>query len=290
MYRDRRYTPERARRLLLRAAARSKGDGPTGETRTIEQLEALAASLGIDPKLVREAVEEGEQPAPPKGVFDRLRGGPRRIVMERVIDRPLADSEQLRVVDALRTAFDDVGRTEVLPGQITWSPKTPNRALSVTVTVEGDRTRVRFDENLANLAGGLFGGLVGGLGGGVVAPITTTAARLLGPTFPIAAFLAAFAWFAAVYALARWLFVTRSQKRHDDLELAAEKIVAALEQPAEALAPAPRLRVGPHLDPVTVQPPPQRNSDLDLEVERDLVAGIEADAADRAARANRSRA
>jgi len=52
---------------------------------------------------------------------------------------------------------------------MTWRAETPNktRTIQITVNSRDGQTSVRLEENLTQLAGGLFGGTIAGVGGGV---------------------------------------------------------------------------------------------------------------------------
>lgn len=178
-FRDRRFAGPEVRRILRRAAENAERDPATiavERALTQDEIERLAADLGLPASAVRDAVHEDAGAVPAEGDPS----GPRRIFFEDELDGELPVSRHEDVVDAISTALlDDAGRVQIVGRTLTWSPKqTPGdqpRQLTITVRARDGRTRVRIDEKLTHiqlalyLGLGLGLGLTGALGGGVLA-------------------------------------------------------------------------------------------------------------------------
>ncbi len=141
----------------------------------------------------------------------RVFGAPMALSTECVIDAPLDDARLEEILETLRERLAMVGTVTrtTAQGAVVWQsgPPAVQRIIEVVVRPDGDRTRVRIVERLAQLVGGLFGGVVGGVGGGigmglgVPLMIALHAAWLLPVTIPLTvlgAWLAVRAGFAAL--------------------------------------------------------------------------------------------
>jgi hypothetical protein len=150
--------------------------------------------------------------------FNRWLGGPTRIEIEREVAGELQESAIEDVVVDLRSRFGVPGRIERLGHTVSWytdpTPRGGGRRVAVHFTVRDGETRLRVEESIAQLAGGLFGGIVGGAGGAgsinllVWGFITGNVLLLLG----------AVGWLALVYFIVRAAYAAVSQKRARELE------------------------------------------------------------------------
>src|SRR5436190_899255 len=146
---------------------------------TIGGVEALAAEVGIAPSVVRAAADSlGPSLGAPISAPESIQsnpwvGGPTTIVIERVLDGELPDTEYSVLVDETRRLLKNVGQVSQLGRSFSWvaSPGATRRSLELVVSVRGGRTRITVQENLAPLIGAMFGGIGGGMGGGGMRPI-----------------------------------------------------------------------------------------------------------------------
>ena len=89
------------------------------------------------------------------------------------------------------------------------------------VTVRGGQTRIRVEEKIGALAGGLFGGIMGGGGGGGGMAIFGSLSAFVGP--PVAV-LGLIAWLGGMYGLSRTIFTGVASKRGHELRGLADRL------------------------------------------------------------------
>ena len=146
-------------------------------------------------------------------------------MFERVVDAELPESDFPLVVEEIRNTLRNVGTINTFGQSLTWqTQKTPlgeGRDLHVIVTVRGGQTRIRVEEKIGALAGGLFGGIMGGGGGGGG---TAAFAILMGIAGPPAAIIAAASVVGGAYALARTIFTGISRRRTRELLGLADRL------------------------------------------------------------------
>jgi hypothetical protein len=167
----RRYNEKSTDAILRRAAELQASGGVSGigeRGLTLTEMEAIAQEAGIDPALIRRAATEVDQRAAAKS--SPFLGAPLRLGLERVIPGALTDEAWGTMVLEVQSTLGPGHSSQV--GRLrTWSVigpggRTAARPVSISATVQQDRTVFRADESQSPLAGGLFGGLMGGLGGG----------------------------------------------------------------------------------------------------------------------------
>jgi len=136
-------------------------------------IQQIAADVGIPPQHVERAARElASRPAAGR-VPERhwFTGSPNRIVVERIVDGEVSDAEYPAMVDEIRITVMTQGQSSTLGRALAWrtvgQQHQPGRAVSVSVSPTGGKTRILIDESLIPAAGGTFGGMMGGLGGGV---------------------------------------------------------------------------------------------------------------------------
>ena len=110
------------------------------------------------------AVVVKEGPKQPVNVF---LGTATRIVVEATIDGEMPERDYDLVLDIIRREIGEVGQIGSVGRTFSWSVSNQNRKLQISVMPRGGRTTVRIDEQLSNIAGGVFGGIMGGGGGGL---------------------------------------------------------------------------------------------------------------------------
>jgi hypothetical protein len=234
---------------IVRRASELEASRPTGGALTIGGVEALAAEVGIEPGLVREAADSlrrGEPSGPGSIQHNRWLGGPTALFLERVVEGEVPDAEFPTIVDEIRRELRNPGQVSQLGRSFSWLATrgaSTHRDLEVAVTVRGGRTRITIREHLGTLIGALYGGIGGGMGGGGLGPILGILGGAL--HFPPAAFaLIVPAWLAATFATARGFYHHNSTKRARE----AEALIDRLAELARELVPAPRRSALPDPD------------------------------------------
>ena len=233
----RRYSDGEVQEIVKRATELEAQT--TGGTMTIGGVEALAAEVGVAPEVVRQAaatLRTAAPPSPPPAVaeprrWSRAIGGPTSILIERVVEGELPDSEYSAVVDELRLVLKNVGQVSQLGRSFSWvaTAGSTNRQLEVVVSVRAGRTRITIQENLAPLIGAIFGGIGGGMGGGGMGPIIgigVGAFHLAGAAFAAIVPL----WLVTTYFTARTAFVRTSRRRMRQLESLADRLAGVVKE------------------------------------------------------------
>jgi len=228
---SRRFNESDTDAILRRAAELASGaeETPTQRGLTIEEMEALAGEAGLDPALVQRAAREvGFKQAQSASPWV---GAPRRILIERQIDRELTEEVWESMVGEIQQTFGGagfasrVGRTRTWTVSQTGARGHSTRVVSVTATAQQGKTVIRVDETLTQVAGALFGGIVGGVGGGTTGIWVGIGMGVLHS--PMAAVALALAGVAGSYALARALFVRAFRKRSEELNELVHRLAEA---------------------------------------------------------------
>jgi serine/threonine protein kinase len=217
------YSEAEVERIVQRAAELEAQAATVDGAMTIGGVERLAGEVGIAPEVVRRAAAAVTPPA--RGMTPPLQqpkdnpwiGGPTRLLIERVIDGELPDTEYPVVVDEIRRTLGHVGQVSQLGRSFSWSAANfgqTQRGLEVVVTVRSGHTRLVIQERLGNLIGGIYGGIGGGMGGGGLGPILGGLIDGLGMN-PMGALFVVPAWLAITYFTARtsYYYATRSRTR-----------------------------------------------------------------------------
>jgi eukaryotic-like serine/threonine-protein kinase len=245
--RERRFNEEEVALIIKRAAELQQTEHVEESDRALSltDVEQIAREAGIDPKLIRRAALGLDQPSTTIRPSPWL-GAPTRIVFERVVDGEIPIEEFEPLIAEVRRTFGDNGIPSVLGRSLAWSSsgtarrKPQGRNLDVSVVVRGGVTTIRVEEELRNLAGGLFGGLMGGGAGGTTG-ITIGVGMSVFQSFPIAALM----WVTAAggfYALARTIFGNISEKREKELRGLADRLEELVT--AAVVTPPARIRGG----------------------------------------------
>jgi hypothetical protein len=103
----------------------------------------------------------------PKQPVNAFLGTATRIVVEATIDGEIPERDYDLVLDIIRREIGEVGQIGSVGRTFSWSVSNQNRKLQISVMPRGGKTTVRIDEQLSNIAGGVFGGIMGGGGGGL---------------------------------------------------------------------------------------------------------------------------
>jgi hypothetical protein len=200
----------------------------------------LGAEVGIPARQVRRALRELDQPDRSR-TPSRFLGEAHVLVFERVVDGELPESEYPVLVEEIRATIGNVGIVSTLGKTLAWHSAVGSaRIVHVTVHPRGGKTRIRIEERLSQMAGGLFGGIMGGAGGGGGVPLTAILIQKAG----VAAGLAFGAWglvIGGTYILARSIFTHIVRRRREDLGDLADRLAAHAEDVIEEHARRPML-------------------------------------------------
>lgn len=235
----RRYSEDEVGRLLERATEIQRREGSTAASAgglTLRELEEIAAEAGIDPQLLRRAASEldaGE--APPTTVLDRVMGASPTILFERRVPGRLSPAGLEAIVVEIQSALGVLGQPSLVGNTLTWRSETPNntRSLQIVVASRAGETYIRIEEQLNQLAGGLFGGLMGGVGCGVGfgvgfgVGLGALGSVLFAATFPPGVI-------AASYVAARISFTTVARQRRAILGDLVQRLSDAVTDAAQA--------------------------------------------------------
>jgi hypothetical protein len=131
-----------------------------------EHVDRAAEELG----LVRGArrgtrVDAPSAPLVRRPILTPLFAAPFRLQEESDVDGEIAQADYEVIVETIRTTLHDEGSVSAFGRTLTWSSRVVSRKgrnVSVTLSPRGGRTRIRIDERMGQLAGGLYGGIVGG--------------------------------------------------------------------------------------------------------------------------------
>ena len=149
-----------------------------------------------------------------------------RIVVYATIDGEMPERDYDLVLDVIRREIGEVGQIGSVGRTFSWAVSNQNRKLQISVMPRGGRTTVRIDEQLSNIAGGVFGGIMGGGGGGMGGAMMgiiagTTHQPLLGLAAWLATIAASFG--AARFTLGR-IATSKQQKLTEIAHMLANQI------------------------------------------------------------------
>jgi hypothetical protein len=243
-----RFSEPRAREIVARAAEIEATAPTMAGSLTIGGMQQLAAEAGIRPEHVAAAAREimpalSPRPLPPAGRFTTwFTGAPGRIVVERVVDGEVDDGDYVTIVDEARMRFGNVGQASTLGRSLAWRSVIPpgqvGRNVYLTVTPTRGVTRIRLEENMASLAGGLFGGLFGGGGSaGIGIGMGVGMGALHSPLAAAAIIISAA---VGTYSAARKLFGMSHRKRSAELGELADRIAHFVESGGSRPVPTDR--------------------------------------------------
>ena len=163
-----RYSDRQVASIVARAAELDAAPTQSGAL-SLGGIQQIAADVGIPPEHVERAARELARPASRVPEPHWFTGSANRIVVERMVDGEVNEAEYPTVVDEIRITVGTQGQSSTLGRALAWRTvltQAGSRAVSVSISPGGGRTRILIDESLTPLAGGLFGGFMGGFGGG----------------------------------------------------------------------------------------------------------------------------
>ncbi|HEX4601438.1 MAG TPA: serine/threonine-protein kinase [Gemmatimonadales bacterium] len=240
----RRYSAPEVQAIVKRASELEATTPTTGGAMTLGGVEDLAAEVGIAPDVVRRAAQAV---APPGTAVDqvvplepqrpnRWIGGPTRLIIERVVDGEVPETEFQALADEIRHVLRNPGQLSQFGRSFSWTAARRGsslRDLEVVVSVRAGRTRITITENLGPLIGAVFGGIGGGVGGGALGPIIgigVGALHLVG-----AGVVAAIGvWLSATFVGARTVYYTITRRRTRELTALAARLGALARELARA--------------------------------------------------------
>ncbi|MBM4186536.1 MAG: serine/threonine protein kinase [Gemmatimonadetes bacterium] len=217
-------------RAIVQRAAEIEATAPTDTgALTLGGIQRIAADVGIAPEHVERAARQvSTRSTNPEVPVNKFLGTPTRIVIERLVDGEVDDREFAAIVDEVRTVVGNVGQASTLGRSLSWTsgvgPGQIQRAVSLSVTPVSGRTRIRLEENIGQVAGGLFGGLMGGIGGPSIAASIGLAVAALQTPLLIPVFIGTAV--AGAWGLARVLLRRTAAKRRAELERLADRLEA----------------------------------------------------------------
>ena len=165
------YGEEEIGRILKRATELQVQEptAPGAAGVTLDELEEIAAEAGIDPSFLRRAARELDTHRPGSTFWSKIVGDDLMLVREITLVGELADDGFERIVGVIQAGSREHGQPSLLGRTLTWRAETQskNRTVQIVVSSRDGRTHVRMEENLTQMAGGIFAGSMAGFGVGV---------------------------------------------------------------------------------------------------------------------------
>lgn len=225
-----RYSDRQARAIVARAAELEATAPTQTGALSLGGIQQLGADVGIPPVHVERAARELRRFEPRPVTPSRFLGAPNRISVERVVDGEIEEADYPTLLDEVRMTVGNIGQASTLGRSLAWRTVVPHgqvgRTVHVSITPAAGRTRIRIDEQLSALSGGLFGGLMGGIGGMSVPLGVVLSVKALAMPFLIPVFVAA--GLGSSYGLARTLYIKARDKRVVELEDLGDRLEAYL--------------------------------------------------------------
>lgn len=161
------YGEEEIGRILKRATElqhREPSAPPAGVT--LAELEDIAREAGIDPSYLRRAALEVDSGVSDPSFWDKVIGEEWMLVRDVSIPGELTQDGFERIVEAIHSRSKEHGQPSLLGRTLTWRAETANktRTIQVVVTSRDGTTQIRLEENLSQVAVGLFSGVTAGAG------------------------------------------------------------------------------------------------------------------------------
>jgi len=172
------YGDEEIGRILKRATElqhREPKAPPAGVT--LEELEEIASEAGLDAAYLRRAAMEVDAGRGRPTAWRRVLGDDLAVIRETTLRGEIGEGGFERIVAALQATSKEHGQPSLLGRTLTWRAETASktRTVQVVVTSRDGSTHIRAEENLTQMASGIFGGVMGGggigLGIGIGLPI-----------------------------------------------------------------------------------------------------------------------
>jgi hypothetical protein len=134
-----------------------------------EHVERAAAELGLV-RTARGRTDLAVAPVQHRPILTPLFAAPFRLYEEVDIEGEVMPDDYDILVEIIRRKLSDDGNVGTFGKTMTWTTRgagKDGRNASVAIAPRNGRTRIRIEERLGHLAGGLYGGIVGGASGGL---------------------------------------------------------------------------------------------------------------------------
>jgi hypothetical protein len=153
-------------------------------------------------------------------------GRPREIAIEALVPREAPDAEVDAVPEYIRHVLRLKGNASRFGHTLTWTSRSVDRKVDITITARGGKTIIRADEHLGTLAGGLYGGIVGGVGGGGLGAALAIGVAAMHSGIITVGLVTAF--LTGSYGLARTIYVGAAESRERELKRLVQRIAEQL--------------------------------------------------------------
>ena len=213
------YTDKEISAVLKRAAELQRTQGPKATSGlSLDELEQVAAEVGIDPDFVKAAALELEEGRTEQTYH--VLGAPTSLELERIVEGEMTDAKWEEAVGEIRRVFGAAGETGQLGRTREWILRDhTGERIHLTVSPQNDNTEIRFVYRMTDWAAALHAPLTSI----AVAPIILQFVLLnLNPLLETG--IALFILFA-FHMLARFAFGALARKQ----ERKARKLLARLE-------------------------------------------------------------
>ncbi len=231
---DRRYTREEFAIVLRKALDRQERltQRDAGEGFSVEEMQAVAHELGLDPELVRQTALA--LPVQRRGRLAAIFGGPEAYRLDYTAAGEVGEDDFGELVATVRRAAGHHGDVSQLLGSLEWKTVGEISQIHVTVTPRGGRTAVVVTADrggaavLTTFLGGI-GWLVGfGIAGAIIEPQSWGAITSL----VLAAAGGSFLTIRTIWKVTTARFQARLERVMDALSVAVERAAGAADQGA----------------------------------------------------------
>lgn len=175
-----RYTENEFALILRKAFELQEGEGrvDTSHGLSLEEIQAVAAEIGLDPALVERAASL--LPRTTTSRLARVFGGPSKYQLEYSAAEEISRDDFGKIVDAIRKAAGHQGEVSEVLGSLEWKTVGELSQIHVTVSPRDGQTFVRVlaDRGPAGALTFIFPGLAGILGFVIAGAITEPSTAL----------------------------------------------------------------------------------------------------------------
>ena len=236
----RKYGEKEIGKILERATELQKTEPghSTGGGMTLAELEEVATEAGIDVHHLRRAALELDGGVGESTAWSTFLGAELSVTRETSLPGEVPEGRFEDLLGVLQATVRDSGHPSLLGKTLTWQGGSPDntRKLRVLLSARGGRTTLRGEENLSQLAGGLFGGIGGGVGAGigfgVGVPLGVALGSAAAVVFPVA-------WLGITYLGVRKLYESIVRRRRRVVDELFHRLLEAASDAVDAGAPEP---------------------------------------------------
>ncbi len=149
---NRLYTDKEISAILARAGELQRDQGSEQATGlSLQELQQIAADVGLDPSLVQMAAAELEGVGTEAAASPWL-GGPLSLQIERILPGEVQTSQWADITHAISQAFGVVGTSAQVGQTLEWTHHSRRKQLQVTLTPVEGQTRVRIQGQFKRVA------------------------------------------------------------------------------------------------------------------------------------------